>query len=218
MAKIIIFGSGQIAEVIYSYIKNDTDHEVAAFTVDRQYLTQESLFGIPVVAFEEIEQKFPPSEYKMLTAISYKKMNKIREEKYLAAKNKGYSFINYIHSNVKFYAKEIGENNIIFENNVIQPFVKIGNNCILWSGNHIGHHAVIEDHNFISSQVVIAGAAVIGKNCFLGVNATIRDSIKLGQSSLIGAGAIILHDTGDFSVHATRDTPAAKVKSNEIDF
>ena len=37
----------------------------------------------------------------------------------------------------------------------IQPFVRIGSNVTLWSGNHIGHDATIGDHCFIASHVVI---------------------------------------------------------------
>ena len=48
----------------------------------------------------------------------------------------------------------IGENTFIFEANVVQPGVTVGDNVVLWSGNHIGHDSVIEDHCFIASHAV----------------------------------------------------------------
>ncbi len=86
----------------------------------------------------------------------------------------------------------MGENCAILEDNTIQPFVHIGNNVILWSGNHIGHDSVIDDHCFLASQIVVSGHVHIHSHCFIGVNATLRESIEIAPRSLIGAGAIIV--------------------------
>ena len=99
---------------------------------------------------------------------------------------------------------------------MIQPFVKIGNNVVVWSGNHIGHHAVIGDHCFITSHVVISGGTVIGDSCFLGVNATIRDHITIAPSTVIGAGAIIMKDTQEEDVYIAPKTEKAGRKSSEL--
>ncbi|WP_245213936.1 hypothetical protein [Rhodoferax sp. AJA081-3] len=63
---------------------------------------------------------------------------------------------------------EIGENCFILEDNTLQPFTKIGNNVILWSGNHIGHHGEIHDHVTFTSHVVMSGHCSIGPYSFLG--------------------------------------------------
>jgi sugar O-acyltransferase (sialic acid O-acetyltransferase NeuD family) len=127
---------------------------------------------------------------------------------YDACKAKGYELITYVNSRAAVWgAPAIGDNCFVFEQNVIQPFVRIGKNVILWSGNHIGHHAVIGDHCFISSHVVVSGNAKIGPNCFLGVNATIRDGVTVGAESIIGAGALVLKDVAPQSV--VKGIPAA---------
>ena len=38
---------------------------------------------------------------------------------------------------------EMGENCFIFENNVIQPLVKLEDDVIIWTGNVISHHTTI---------------------------------------------------------------------------
>ena len=58
--------------------------------------------------------------------------------------------------------QQIGENSFIFENNVIQPFVRVGNNCILWSGNHVGHRTVLRDHVFVMAPAGAMLGASIG--------------------------------------------------------
>lgn len=216
MSKVIIFGVGQIAEIAHFYLKNDSEHEVVAFTVDKEYIQEGEFHGLPVVEYEKITEEYPPSEFKMFVPISYKKVNKIRTEKYRDAKKKGYSFISYISSKATCYSDSIGENCFIFEDNVIQPFTKIGNNCILWSGNHIGHHTTIEDNCFLASHIVVSGSVTVGEYTFIGVNATLRDNIKIGKENVIGAAAVILSDTDDRAVYSPGETKKIKVPSNRL--
>jgi len=216
MSKVVIFGTGQIAEIAHFYITNDSPHDVVGFTVDKDYMVKNLYKNLPVVPFEDIDTYFKSDEIKLFIPISYKKMNKIRAERYYRAKKMGYSFISYISSKATYYGTPVGENCFIFENNVIQPFTQIGDNTILWSGNHIGHHAQIGSHCFIASHVVVSGAAVIKDYSFLGVNATIRDSVIIEQENLIGAGAVILKNTCAGEVYAQHGTVKLNKMSNEI--
>lgn len=88
----------------------------------------------------------------------------------------------------------------------MQPFVKVGNNVIMWNGNHIGHHSVIKDHCFIASHVVVSGFCEIGEYCFLGVNSTVANNVKVASNCLIGAGAVILKDTEEGKVYGSKMT------------
>lgn len=216
MAKVVIFGVGQIAEIAHFYLTEDSEHEVVAFTVDREYLSDENFHGLPVSAYETLVENYPPNEYKLFIPISYKKVNKLRAEKYMDAKSKGYECVSYISSKATYYGTPVGENCFIFENNVIQPFTKIGNNCILWSGNHIGHHTTIEDHCFLASHVVVSGNVIIGASSFLGVNSTIADNVKVGKSNVIGSNAVIFKDTEDLSVYSPSETEKSRVPSNRL--
>ena len=136
-------------------------------------------------------------------------MNKLRETKYNEAKSKGYTLVSYVSSKCTYLSQfNCGDNCFIFEDNTIQPFVKIGNNVTLWSGNHIGHHSVLQSHNFISSHVVISGHCTIASNCFIGVNATIGHQVTVATETLVGAGSIITKNTEPFAVYV----PAKSVK------
>lgn len=216
MRKLIIFGVGEQAEIAYYYFKNDSDYEVVAFTADREYCTKKSLFEIPVIAFDELTELYPIGSHHVFIAVGYNQVNKLREEKYLACKAMGYKIASYISKRASVFTDIIGENAFILEDNTIQPFVKIGNNVTLWSGNHIGHHSVIEDHCFITSHVVISGGVTVGQNSFLGVNSTFRDHIKVGSYNVIGAGAIIMSDTEDEAVYIAEKTMPKKIKSSRL--
>jgi len=216
MKKLIIFGIGEQAEMAYYYFKNESAYEVVAFTVDKEFINKENLFDLPILEFESIEEKYSNKEYEFFIAIGYNKVNKLRTEKYLACKEKGYSIASYISSKASIFTDRIGENCFILEDNTIQPFVSIGNNVTLWSGNHIGHHSIVENNCFITSHVVISGGCNIGENTFIGVNATLRDHIKIGKSNVIGAGALILGDTEDNKVYMATATEMSKVPSNRL--
>src|ERR1017187_8878774 len=105
MSKIIIFGTGDIAQIANYYFKIDYDHEVVAFTVNKAYLNEKEFEGLPIVSFEEINKLYPPEEYKMFIALSYSKMNKIREAKYHEAKAMGYELVSYISSKCSYLSQ-----------------------------------------------------------------------------------------------------------------
>ncbi len=217
MAKIIIFGTGDIAQLASYYFQTDTHHEVVAFTVDKEYIKDESFENKPVVPFEEIAEKYPPADFSMFIAVSYAKMNKVREQKFNEAKQKGYKLESYISSKCSYLSQfKPGDNSFILEDNTIQPFVKIGKNVILWSGNHIGHHSVIKDNNFISSHVVISGHCTIEENCFLGVNSTLAHNITIRKETLLGAGAVISKHTKEKAIYVPPKTIKLDRTSDKI--
>jgi len=194
--KLVIIGGGETAAIAYEYFTHDSPCEVVAFSVEQQFIKDRELFGLPVVPFENLEKIYNTIDYSAFVAVSYTQLNRVRTRLYLEAKAKGFHFVNYISSrSFVWHNVEIGENCLILENNVIQPFVKIDNNVVLWSGNHIGHRTIIRENCYISSHVVISGFCEIGKNSFLGVNCTFADCIKVAEDCLIGAGTVITKDT-----------------------
>jgi sugar O-acyltransferase (sialic acid O-acetyltransferase NeuD family) len=194
--EIIIVGNSPIAEIAYEYITHDSPYKVIAFTVDKKYLFEKTFMGLPVEPFEDIQIKYDPKKIKMFVAVGYKNLNCLRTRFCQEAKKKGYSLISYVSSHAfVWHNVEIGENCFIFEDNTIQPFVKIGNNVTIWSGNHIGHHSIIEDNCFISSHVVISGFCKIGCSSFLGVNSAISNQTTIAKNNIIGMGAVVSKNT-----------------------
>ena len=218
MRKILfIFGTGDIAQLAHIYFTKYTDYKVAAFTVDRDYLNDSYFCGLPVVPFEEIINQYPADQYEIFIALAYAKLNAVRKEKYLAAKELGYRLASFISPQATVLNDgKIGENCFILEDNTIQPFVTIGNNVTLWSGNHIGHHSEIKDHTFIASHVVVSGGVEIGEQCFIGVNSTLRDHIKVGDRCVVGAGALLLGDAETEGVYIGAATERSKVPSTRL--
>lgn len=219
MARVIIFGLEDFASLAHFYLQNDSDHEVVAFTVTREFMPEPPVFeGKPVVPFEELDRHYSPSHFHVFAPLSPRKMNRVREEIYQRIKQAGYRFISYVSSRATvFPSTPIGENCFILEDNTIQPFTKIGDDVVLWSGNHIGHHSTIRNHIMFTSHVVLSGHCSVENYCYLGVNATIRDGLKLGEGTLVAMGACVTRDTEPWSIYQGNPARKRDVASTEVD-
>jgi sugar O-acyltransferase (sialic acid O-acetyltransferase NeuD family) len=217
MKELIIFGAADIAQLAHYYFSHDSDYKVVAFTIDAAYIDERAFCGLPVVPFEELRNRYPPEKFDLFVALSYSKLNQVRKEKYLTAKSQGYHLASYISSHATVLNDfRIGDNCFILEDNTIQPFVSIGNNVTLWSGNHIGHHSLIRDHCFLASHIVVSGGVEIGEACFIGVNATLRDHISIGEKCVIGAGTLILADAEPEGLYIGDSTVRASLPSTRL--
>ena len=217
MEKIIIYGNGKIAKIIYQFVKKQFD--VAAFTVDKGCLEENEveIEGVPLVAFEKLETIFSPEAHKMLICIGYVQMNNIRENKYLESKEKGYEFINYIHPSVDMHDNiKIGENNIILDQVTIQPYVDIGSSNFIWSNAVVAHGARIENTNWITSGVVISGDVTIKSKCFLGVNATIGHNVTINDETFLGANTLVTKSTKEKEVFISKEGEKFRLDSQRF--
>lgn len=198
---LVIFGSAELAELAKFYFENDSDRKVVAFTVDDAYVEEDQFSGMPLIPFSDATKRYPASGYDMHVALSYNKLNCLRQAKYEQVKAAGYSLASYVCSKSATWPDlAIGDNCFILENQTIQPTVRIGNNVMIWSGNHIGHGTQIGDHTYIASHVVISGHCRIGQRNFFGVNSTLRDFCNIGDDCFIAMGASVTHDMASGSV------------------
>jgi len=212
--KVVIIGDSAFAEVAYECFTHDSEYEVVGFAVESAYLKKNVLFGLPIVSFEQIEEHFNPADVDFYAALVYTQLNRLRTRFYQAAKAKGYRPASYISSRAfVWHNVQLGEHCFIFEDNTLQPFVKIGNNVVLWSGNHIGHHSVIQDNCFIASHVVISGFCDIGRNTFMGVNATLANNLVIGEDNWIGLAVTIVRNTEPNQLFKGEQPDPAKISA-----
>jgi sugar O-acyltransferase (sialic acid O-acetyltransferase NeuD family) len=198
---LVIFGSAEIARLARFYFDNDSTYRVVAFTVDDSHVDATEIEGLPLIAFSEMGSTFPAGEAAIHVALSYRGLNKLRQQKFEQAKASGYEMASYVCSkSVLWNDLRVGENCFILENQTIQPTVKIGNNVMIWSGNHLGHGSTIADHAYIASHVVISGHCKIGQRCFLGVNSTLRDFVTIGDDVFVGMQSAVVQDVAPGSV------------------
>jgi sugar O-acyltransferase (sialic acid O-acetyltransferase NeuD family) len=217
MSDIVIIGGGETAHLAYEYFENDSEYKVVAFAMDKEFIESDNVLGLPVVPIDELSFHYPPEKFKAFVAASSTKLNRVRRDLYDRAKGLGYELVSYVSSHAFIWKNvEIGENCFILENNTLQPFTKVGNNVVMWSGNHLGHRSVVRNHCFISSHCVISGYCDIGDSSFLGVNSTIEDNTKIGIDSFIGAGALIQKNTLSKGFYQESQTELSKINTYRL--
>jgi sugar O-acyltransferase (sialic acid O-acetyltransferase NeuD family) len=216
MADVVIFGAGQIAEVAKVYFDAHSSDRIVGFTVDAKFRTSDRFQNLPLVAWEAIEQHFPPASVKLLGPLSYRKLNELRRDRHLEGKQRGYEFASFIHPASHIYTQDIGENCFILEANVIQPFVRIGNGVIMWSGNHVGHHSIIGDYCFLASHVALGSGVKLGERCFIAGKVGIETGLSIGSASFVGSGSLVKKDLPAESVVPGPSDEIASYSSSRI--
>jgi sugar O-acyltransferase (sialic acid O-acetyltransferase NeuD family) len=215
--KLVIVGDSAFAEIAREYFDADSDYDVVAFSVESAYLKRETLHGLPVVPFETLEQRFAPAEHDVFVAATYTQLNRLRQRLSAEAKARGYRLASYVSSRAFVWRNAVlGEHCFVFEDNTVQPFVSIGDDVVLWSGNHIGHHSTIGAHCFLASHVVVSGFCSVGAHSFLGVNATVANNVTIGADNWIGPNVVIMKDTPDGALFKAEQPEPARVSATRF--
>lgn len=215
--KIIIYGNGSMARVLFSYAKDVFD--ICAFTVDDFCIKNEekTFCGLPLIPFSQIQDEFSPKKYKMISFIGFIDMNELREKKYLEAKEKGYNFVSYIDKSVKLHDNvEIEENCVILDYVSIHPGSKIMRGTFISNNVSLGHDCIIKPFTWINAGVALAGGCSVGRGCFLGVSSSLANGVKLGERNFIAAGAVINKNTNDNEVYITEPSQVFRLNSKKF--
>ena len=196
--KLIIFGIGDLAKTLYSYIYNSVDYEIVAFCVDDEYKNTEFFCGLKIIEFSALLKKYSVNDYKILLAVGYSNM-RLRKLVFEKIKISGFEFINYVHDTAVIHdSVKMEEGNIFFPNVVVEPSTTIGSNNIFWSSVNVCHDVSIGSHNFFASQVLLGGFSFLGNLNFIGFNATVLQSVKIENEVLLGAKSLLLKNADSF--------------------
>lgn len=217
MTKIVVFGTGKIAEVCCALFLGDPNFSIAGFTCDRAFMTGQEHHGLPLVPFEDVDTVFPPADYDMLVAIGYQDVNRLRAERYGRAREKGYRLVSWVSPRAHVpHGCVIGANCIVMDGASLQPYARLGDNVFVWNGAVVGHHATIGDHCWLASNCTISSTATVEPFGFVGVNAAIGHGVTIGARSIVGAAAAITRSTQTDGVYIVADTERFRLDSQRF--
>lgn len=200
---VVLFGAESQSRLAKLVLEHDAGREVVAITVNAAYVQAEEVFGLPVVPFETIRDRYPPESFEMLIPLGYRQMNGMRKERCEQAKAMGYTLTRYVSSRaVVAPGVEVRENSILNDLAVVQPFTHLGWNVTLRTGANIGHDNVVGDHTFVAPGAVTGGFVTIGERCWLGIGAMVRTGVKIADRTFVGMGAVVVSDTESDLVYA----------------
>lgn len=217
--KILIFGNGPSAEVVFQILKKLDQYKFVGFTVDKKYIKKKKIFDYTVYDFNHVVQKFPKKEYDIFISVGYSNMNLKREKIYDRIKKLGYKTPNIIDPSANIPKDlKIGDNNFIMSDVHIHPLVEIGFDNFIWSGAIISHHVKVGNHCWFTSGSSIAGNTNIKNNCFFGLNSSVTNNIKVGNKVFVGAHSLVSKNLQNKSVVISPPTTKHKLNSEQFTF
>jgi sugar O-acyltransferase (sialic acid O-acetyltransferase NeuD family) len=202
---IVLAGNAITARILASYLARDDRYRVVGLTVDDEYVQSGGIDGLQSTPFSRLKESHPAEECAVIMAMGYNDLNRSRESMFTRLKAAGYAIESYVHPDAKVYTEHpLGEGCVVLPSAVIEPFVRVGANSMIWANVTLAHHSSVAEHCWVASGAVISGQADIKRNCFIGVNATIVNEITVGQYCIVGAGALITKNTKPSTVHLAR--------------
>ena len=211
--KLIIYGIGEFAKLVRYYFEYETEYEVVAYCLDEQYMKNNIFDNLPIVSFDSLENEYSNSFYQIFIAVGYKNM-RARKALFESVQKKNYTMASFISKSVlKDPSVQIGENCLVLQGVILEPFCNIEANTFINSGVTVCHHAKVSKHCFIAAKTLIGGYTTIGENSFLGFSSVVLQKLNLSAETLLGAGAVCVSHTTPYSMYI--GSPAKYIKSHE---
>nr|WP_240464601.1 acetyltransferase [Burkholderia cenocepacia] len=112
-------------------------------------------------------------------------------------------------------ASTIGAGTVVMAGAVINPSCSIGEGCIVNTNVSLDHDGVMADFSSLAPGVVTGGNCRIGRGAAIGLGAMLRHRIAVGEHSVVGAGAVVLHDVEPYTV--AYGNPARRIRARAAD-
>jgi acetyltransferase-like isoleucine patch superfamily enzyme len=198
--KSLIYGVSEMAELLLYQLKKYDLEMPEAFVVERDYKTEDTFQGRPVVCLDELDQKYSPSDYGLYVCIGYNQMNQIRRRICTELIARNYTLLNFIHPTASVNCSKMGQGNLIFEGVVLDCFSCIGDGNIFYINALLENHSVAGNYNFFGAEATVGAFEEIGDGCFFGMHSSTLSKLHIGDYTLIGANAVVTKDTEKESV------------------
>ena len=194
MIKIVIFGSGGHAQVIYSEIIKDKKFSFLGF-VDKTKKKgkliikskKKNYFNLGKIS-EVLKKK---NNFKGIIGIG---SNFVRKKVYkkIILKDKNFKFEKVISRDSIVDSKvNIGDGSLVVSGSVINIGTKIGKHCIINTSSSIDHDNVFEDFSSTGPGVRTGGGVIVRQNSYIGIGSTIKQGIEIQNDTVIGANSYV---------------------------
>ncbi|MBN2730666.1 MAG: hypothetical protein JXR53_15685 [Bacteroidales bacterium] len=198
--KILIYGTGALAEKIFEYNKRDGLYQIVAFVDDNEAGSSE-FCGLPIITYDACRSMYYVTNYMFFVAIGYAHCSINRERVCNKVREDGYGLVNYISPNsIAWDAVFVGDNIFVADSVFIGHGSKIHSGVILYEGCTLSHNTEVFDYCFISLRVAFGGFSKVLNNTFIGINSTIKDGVTISSYNIIGSGTNVLYSTEECCV------------------
>ena len=171
---------------------------------------------LPVYSLNYFIKNLSNIDTLIFVAVGYHNLNQVREEKISSIPRLQPICVSE-HAYIAESA-EISEGCLVMPGAVIEPFVRVKRNTIIWSNVVVGHHSEIHHSCWIAANTTIGSSIEINELCFIGLGAGVCNSLSVGKSAFIGASTLVGNNVNDESVLISEPTKIAPFDSSTFSF
>ena len=195
MNEVLLNGTGPLGRMVFHLLDADPRYRVRAFTAPARYCTQPSLFGVPVIAHDDVADVVPPGEVECLSLLGGLGGWEARREHYATMGRLGYSHTEYVHPTAVIQGPRAwGDNTIVFPYATIGYGGRMGDDVVIREKVYLGHDHVVGSHVFLGVGVTIGGGCTVGEGAYVAMETTVSNDLSIGDGAFIGIGSLVLKD------------------------
>lgn len=213
---LVVIGCRETAQRAHDVFTIDLGRRVIAFSAEPEFLDTHELCGLPVVPFDKLPERFPPSKFDVFVAVGSGGMNAGRKRLCEACRDMGYALASCVSPRACVgHHVALGDNAFIMDGAVIGDGSSLGDGVTVWNGAQVSHLAKVGDYAWIAPAASFGGEVSVGDRAFIGVNATVLPGVHVGRMALVGAGCVLTHDAAVGGVYA--GVPGRLIRRQEFE-
>lgn len=79
---------------------------------------------------------------------------------------------------------------------------RVGDHVTIRGGSQISHDCVVEDFVMVGTNAILCGYTTVREGAHIAPGAVLREGLSIGRYSVVGLGAVVLHDVPDGAIVA----------------
>lgn len=193
-APLIVLGAGGHAKVLVGALLKLGEKIVGLLDrdVDRHH---GHVLGIEILGDDLMLTRFPPARTRLVNGLGSMRAVTVRRTIYDRWCAAGYRFVSVIDPHAVLAADVLcGIGVQVMAGAILQPGIRLGDNCIINTGAVVDHDCTIGAHAHIAPGAVLSGGVTIGAAAHVGTGASIIQGISIGAGAVVGAGATVIRD------------------------
>jgi acetyltransferase EpsM len=213
MKKIIIFGCGGHAKIVFDCIKLMKNYRSIGFMDNQDYNSELSRKIKYLGSIEDFNNVIKGHDLKELLGVVAIGSNFIRRKvvQVIAKINNRFKWMNIIHpSAIVSNSAKIGSGNMILAGSIVCSDTIINNHVSINTGTCIDHDNIFSNFSSTGPAVVTGGNVRIGELSFLGIGSTVKHNVTIGKNTIVGGQSFVCNNCESNSLYY--GVPAKKIK------